>query len=131
MKKSPGGILTLGRNAQKGKPSPLVNPQNKEEIIQWLNDNNIETLNIAGNREHTNPGIYEKAKGLLIEALSSMQDQSMDISKKALGETSQEMEMQMPLRDGNTYNIADINGKMLEAMGYTEKQVIQILKLIC
>jgi len=72
---SPGGILTLstGKNkdAQKDKPKPLINPKNKEEIIDWLNKNNIQVLNVAGNREHTNPGIYDKAKAILIDALST------------------------------------------------------------
>jgi hypothetical protein len=67
--KSPGGKLTLGRDAQRGKPSPLINPTSAQEIRNWLNENNIKTLNVAGNREHTNPGIYDKAKTLLVEAL--------------------------------------------------------------
>jgi hypothetical protein len=67
--KSPGGKLTLGRDAQRGKPSPLINPTSAQEIRNWLNENNIKTLNVAGNREHTNPGIYNKSKTLLVEAL--------------------------------------------------------------
>jgi len=66
---SPGGRLTLGHNAQKGKPKPLVNPKDETEIVRWIKANNISILNVAGNREHTNPGIYDKAKTLLINAL--------------------------------------------------------------
>lgn len=68
---SPGGKLTLNRDTQKGKPRPLINPTSAQEIRNWLNEHNIKTLNVAGNREHTNPGIYDKAKTLLVDALKS------------------------------------------------------------
>ncbi len=64
---SPGGKLTLGKVAQKNKPSPLINPSSKTEVWKWMKDNNIKIINIAGNREHTNPGIYQKTKDFLIE----------------------------------------------------------------
>jgi len=35
------------------------------------------------------------------------------------------------LKDGNEYNKADINSEMLEAMGYTPKEIGKILKSIC
>jgi hypothetical protein len=35
------------------------------------------------------------------------------------------------LKDGNDYNKSDINGSMLEAMGYTPKEIGKILKQIC
>lgn len=70
---SPGGKLTLGAIAQRKKPKPLINPKTAAEIQKWVADNNIRILNVAGNREHTNPGIYEKAKSMLIEALSKPQ----------------------------------------------------------
>jgi len=74
---SPGGKLTLGTTAQKGKPRPLVNPQSADEIRNWIALNRIETLNVAGNREHTNPGIYDKSKNMLIEALGGKRQQSV------------------------------------------------------
>lgn len=66
---SPGARLTLGRIAQAGKPSPIINPT-VEELRRWIVENNISVLNVAGNREHTNAGITEKTKSILVEALS-------------------------------------------------------------
>jgi hypothetical protein len=37
----------------------------------------------------------------------------------------------MTLKDGNTYNNSNINSQMLEAMGYTPKEIGKILKQIC
>ncbi len=65
---SPGGKLTLGHIAQKGKPTPLINPL-PEQIMPWMTLNNIEVVNIAGNREFSNPGIYQSTKEILIEGL--------------------------------------------------------------
>jgi hypothetical protein len=71
---SPGAILTLstGKNkeAQKGKPKPLINPKNAQEVIDWIVANDIHTINVAGNREFSNPGIYEKTKQLIKEVLA-------------------------------------------------------------
>lgn len=36
---------------------------------QWITDKNIQTLNVAGNRERTNPGIFAAARAFLVEAL--------------------------------------------------------------
>jgi len=65
---SPGGLLTLGREAQFGKIAPLVNPGSAQQINKWLNDNHIEVINIAGNREWTNPGITNYVQTMLEEA---------------------------------------------------------------
>ena len=43
------------------------------DVLGWLNDNNIQTLNIAGPRESKYPGIYEKALTELTRILSSPQ----------------------------------------------------------
>lgn len=40
-----------------------------KEIVAWLKENGIETLNVAGPRESTAPGVYEQARLLLIGAL--------------------------------------------------------------
>jgi uncharacterized protein YaaR (DUF327 family) len=37
----------------------------------------------------------------------------------------------LTLRDGNSYNISDINSKLLEGMGYKPKEIGTILKSIC
>jgi hypothetical protein len=66
---SPGFNLTYSDKAQKGKPPMLVNPT-AYELKKWLIEHNIKTLNVAGNREWTNPGIYQKAYDVLFEALN-------------------------------------------------------------
>lgn len=38
-------------------------------ITKWLAENNINVLNVAGNRESTNPGIFEFTKAVLLLAL--------------------------------------------------------------
>ncbi len=57
---SPGGKLTIGTVIQVGKPF-IVNP-NPVDLAEWLTENQIRTLNVAGNRERTNPGIGEAVK---------------------------------------------------------------------
>jgi hypothetical protein len=66
---SPGGRLTLGAQAQEGKPRPLINPT-PEQLASWIQANNIKVLNVAGNREHTNIGITNKTIQTITEALS-------------------------------------------------------------
>ncbi len=41
----------------------------KSAVINWMNDNQIETLNLAGPRELKIPGIYEQTKKFLIKVL--------------------------------------------------------------
>ena len=72
---SPGGKLTLGKTTQKNKVTPLINPKSASEIIGWIKENNIEVVNIAGNREHSNPGIYNHTKALLIEAFNLIKNE--------------------------------------------------------
>ena len=40
-----------------------------ERFRHWINTNNIETLNIAGNSEQTSPGIFDKASDILRKLL--------------------------------------------------------------
>jgi len=47
----------------------IVNPT-KRKLLSWIKKNGIQVLNIAGNRESQNPGIFEKTKKFLINALS-------------------------------------------------------------
>lgn len=59
------------------KPSLIVDisiPVTIEKVIKWLEENNIETLNIAGPRESKHPGIYTRAMTELNGILSSMDD---------------------------------------------------------
>ncbi len=64
---SPGGKLTINSCKQFGKPY-IINPT-KESFLRWINWNNIVILNVSGNRESTNPGIFEKVKNFLVEVL--------------------------------------------------------------
>lgn len=81
---SPGGKLTLGSIAQQGKVKPLINPTNAEEIRKWIIDNNIKILNVAGNREHKSPGIYNTTKTMLVEALTPVKQDKKPIFDKVL-----------------------------------------------
>lgn len=48
----------------------IVNPSIKK-FLNWLEQNNIKILNVAGNRESQYPGIYKKTKSFLIKALTN------------------------------------------------------------
>jgi Circularly permutated YpsA SLOG family len=41
-------------------------------FLCWLDSNNIEVLNVAGNRERTNPGIEKAAKNFLLAAITEL-----------------------------------------------------------
>lgn len=45
----------------------LVNPTAKE-LAEWVDTWEIQVLNIAGNRESKNPGIYQKTLNIVLEA---------------------------------------------------------------
>jgi len=45
----------------------VLNPPPIEDVVKWLQDNNIETLNIAGNAEKKCPGIEEFVKEYLLD----------------------------------------------------------------
>lgn len=52
------------------KPCIVVNPYNpdvKKRIIEWLNEIQVEVLNVAGPSEKTSPGIYDRSYKLLTE----------------------------------------------------------------
>jgi putative molybdenum carrier protein len=64
---SPGYFCTRNGVKAAGKPPMLENPT-AEELRAWVTDNNIVTLNVAGNRERTNPGIFERTRQTIVEA---------------------------------------------------------------
>lgn len=78
--KSPGSKLTLSTCGAYGKPSFVVpwrsGQSSKPSRVlvklfrQWLDDNDIEVLNVAGNRESGQPGIAKATSTFLIAALS-------------------------------------------------------------
>jgi len=47
----------------------IVNPDEKN-FHAWLKENNIHTLNVAGNRESISPGIYSNTRNFLVKSLS-------------------------------------------------------------
>jgi hypothetical protein len=118
---SPGGRLTLGNVAQNSKPKALVNPKSAEEIIEWLVNNNIQVLNVAGNREHTNPGIYDKAKTMLIEALKSTETNSV---LKSAPEVTEQMTFAKAMIEQNPYKQWTENSKGLIARGWTMQDFV-------
>jgi hypothetical protein len=69
-----GGILSGGSKltlstAKKLKKPVIVNP---DEITfkSWLAENNIQILNVAGNRESVNPGLEKKVKNYLLRTFN-------------------------------------------------------------
>jgi hypothetical protein len=65
---SPGGRLTLGTCRSLGKPV-LINPTS-EVLSKWVEEFKISVLNVAGNRERTNPGITDWTIKTIVEAFS-------------------------------------------------------------
>lgn len=63
---SPGCKLTVRLCRDNNKPF-ILNPT-LDEFLTWLVENKIEVLNVAGNRERTNPGIYRRTFDFLVEA---------------------------------------------------------------
>jgi len=66
---SPGGCLTLGLCQRMGMPfmvMPLeglaVRPS---QVAQWLHQHQVEVLNVAGNRESSEPGIGQRVEAFL------------------------------------------------------------------
>jgi len=65
---SPGEKCTLKAILKYKRPHIDVSmnePRPISEVVSWLKENNIETLNVAGNRESTAPGIEAFAKDYL------------------------------------------------------------------
>lgn len=65
---SPGSALTIRTAVELGKYC-IMNPS-IEAFRVWVAKNNIKVLNVAGNRESTNPGIHDRVVDFLVEALS-------------------------------------------------------------
>ena len=70
---SPGSKLTKNCCRESWKPCfivewPMVKP-NIDKFRNWLQENEIDVLNVAGNREEKSPGIYQAVIDFLVEAL--------------------------------------------------------------
>lgn len=70
-----GTAYTAEYAARIKKPCLIIEPARKENVkklIRWIQDNSIAVMNVAGPRESTVPGIYEKAFDLLYKLLKSI-----------------------------------------------------------
>lgn len=79
---SGGTALTLKLAAKYQKPHLILQLDMEEElepevVSDWLVENGIESLNVAGNRESKAPGVYRKAFDFLVGILSAMREQSL------------------------------------------------------
>lgn len=63
---SRGCALTITLCRKHGRPC-LTNPT-AEALLRWTIEHQIKTLNVAGNRERTNPGIFDRTLAVLLEA---------------------------------------------------------------
>jgi uncharacterized phage-like protein YoqJ len=73
-----GSKLTMDMTKKYKKPLFILNLKDNNEnlneikIIQWISMNNIQTLNIAGPREETTPGIYQLTQIFLTNFLKKI-----------------------------------------------------------
>jgi len=65
---SAGSLLTRSLCREFKKPS-IENPT-PEELRRWIEEYNIKVLNIAGNRESKNPGIYKATYDVVLNAIT-------------------------------------------------------------
>jgi hypothetical protein len=68
---SPGGRTTLRACTGFGKPVYLVieGLTLPADVVAWIEAEEIRALNVAGNRESTEPGIVERAEQFLVEMI--------------------------------------------------------------
>lgn len=72
---SPGEKLTSKLILQYKKLNYKLNPNEKvdiDDIVNWIKNNNIEILNVAGNSERTSRGIYNKAYNILVQVFEKL-----------------------------------------------------------
>ena len=65
-----GTKLTLDLTKKHGKPNLLIdlrNPPDARVVARWAQAHHIRTLNVAGPRESTVPGIYDDASGFVVK----------------------------------------------------------------
>lgn len=78
-----GTVLTIQEAKEKDKPHLIIdlskNPD-VESIAQWVRENNIKTLNIAGPRESQSPGINKLSLEFLEKAIAALLSKAHDCS---------------------------------------------------
>lgn len=71
-----GERCTLNFCKKHDRPVLSINVKNPlptvEEVIKWLNENEVEVLNVAGNREKTCPGLCKFVAGFLANVIWEM-----------------------------------------------------------
>lgn len=75
---SPGEKCTLKAIHQYNRPYidvSMNNPRPISEIAAWIRENKIETLNVAGNRESTAPGIAAFAESYLTKVIQELENE--------------------------------------------------------
>jgi len=68
-----GTALTIKLCKLHNKPFMIVDLSKENQpgkIIQWIQENNIHVLNVAGSRESFSPGIYQKAYSFLRDVIN-------------------------------------------------------------
>lgn len=65
---SPGSRLTI-RYCENLKKPYIIDPT-PDTLLKWVIEKDIHTLNVAGNRERTNPHIYMVAMATIMQALA-------------------------------------------------------------
>ncbi|MBA2711683.1 MAG: putative molybdenum carrier protein [Tatlockia sp.] len=71
-----GTVLTIDHAKNLNKPCLIISLNDQKEadylFIKWIEDNNIEILNIAGPRESNSPGIFKLSCELLLSLLGKV-----------------------------------------------------------
>jgi len=98
---SRGSKLTWGIADKLKKPLSL-NP-NPSALRQWLNENNIKTLNVAGNKESSSPGIQDKVKKTLISAMKPLEidENTGNVKESLIGENINDVIVQLKAKGIN------------------------------
>ncbi|MCY3776518.1 MAG: putative molybdenum carrier protein [Candidatus Aminicenantes bacterium] len=74
-----GTRLTWERARSRGRPCRRVDldqAPGTEPVMRWIRRYRIRVLNVAGPRESSSPGVYDRAKGFLVRLLEERSDRS-------------------------------------------------------
>lgn len=71
-----GTVLTIKEIMRQDKPYYILNLESYDlnECVSWMKDSKIETLNVAGPRESSSPGIYSASECLFEELILTYQN---------------------------------------------------------
>lgn len=80
-----GTALTRDHALRLGKPFLIVDlaaPESCDQLLRWLGEHAISTLNVAGPRESQQPGIHAQASALLHALFSALRESASGRSGK-------------------------------------------------